>query len=217
LIPALGLSRRSMMSFKQELARMGKRPLWQRLFLDVVVMAVALYGLFVLVRQGPVTSGNGTAAIAQDPVIGVAPLLFAVAITLIISRILPWLAVLGIYLLGRSSSPPAHVALQSVARAPRQPMRLVQLCTLTLTLGVFAATVAGVEASNLTDQQMYEAGAPVRLEEYDLVIKKWLIMPLADHLKLQGVHAATPALRFETIGNVANTTSDGTNVNVLGV
>ena len=217
LIPALGLARRSMMSFKQEQARLGSRPLWQRLFLDLVVMAVALYGLFVLVKQGPVTSGNGTAAVAQDPIIGVAPLLFAVAITLIISRISPWLATLGLYVLGRSSSPPAHVALQSVARAPRQPMRLVQLCTLTLTLGVFAATVAGVEGTNLADQQIYEAGAQVRLLEYNDLLKKWEIAPLADHLKLPGVHAATPALRFESIGNVTNTTSDGTTVNVLGV
>ena len=62
--------------------------LWQRLFLDAVVLAVSLYGLWVLVRQGRVTSGTGTAAIAQDPVIGIAPLLFAVAITLLLSRIL---------------------------------------------------------------------------------------------------------------------------------
>ena len=217
LWPALRLARRSMMAFKQEQARLGQRPLWQRLFLDAVVLAVSLYGLWVLVRQGRVTSGTGTAAIAQDPVIGIAPLLFAVAITLLLSRILPWLATLGVYLLGRTSSPPAYVALQTVARAPRQPMRLVQLCTLTLALGVFAATVAGVEASNLSDRQMYDAGAPARLEEYDLLKKQWHIMPLADHLTLQGVHAATPALRFETIGNVANTTSDGTNVNVLGI
>src|SRR5439155_7234219 len=92
-----------------------------------------------------------------------------------------------------------------------------QLCTLTLTLGVFAATVAGVEATNLSDQQIYDAGSQVRLLEYNDLIKKWDTMPLADHLKLPGVHAATPALRFDTIGNVTNTTSDGTNVNVLGI
>jgi len=217
LIPAIALSRRSMMSFKQEQARAGGRSQVVRLAGGLIVMVAALYGLFVLVRDGPVTSGTGTSAIAKDPVIGAAPLLFAIALTFLISSILPWLAQLGTYFLGRSSSPPAHVALRSVARAPSQPMRLVQLCTLTLTLGVFAATVAGVEGTNLADQQIYEAGSQVRLLEYDDLLKKWHTMPLADHLKLPGVHAATPALRFESIGNVTNTASDGTNVNVLGV
>jgi len=42
-------------------------------------------------------------------------------------------------------------------------MRLVQLATLTLTLGIFAATVAGVEASNVSDHYLYQAGGPLRL------------------------------------------------------
>ncbi len=165
LLPALVLARRSMMSLKGEQARPRGRPLWQRLFLDVVALAVSLYGLSLLVSQGPVNSGSATAVVAQDPLIAIAPLLFAVAITLLLSRVLPWLASLGLLALGTLSSPSAHVALQSVARAPRQPMRLVQLCTLTLTLGIFAATVAGVEARNQNDQYMYQAGSTLRLIE----------------------------------------------------
>jgi ABC-type lipoprotein release transport system permease subunit len=192
------------------------------MFLDLVLLAIALYGFAVLNRQGPVSTGAATAAVAQDPLIAVAPLLFAVAISLLIGRILPWLAAGGVRVLAGCSSPPVHVALQSVARAPRQPMRLVQLCTLTLTLGIFAATVAGVQARNQADQQAYEAGATVRLQEFvdrSHGLGKDLqdAMPLADHLALPGVHAATPALRYESFGNVTNSTSDGTNVNVLGV
>jgi putative ABC transport system permease protein len=42
-------------------------------------------------------------------------------------------------------------------------------------------------------------------------------MPIAAHLALPGVRAATPALRYESFGNVINMTDNGTNVNVLGV
>jgi putative ABC transport system permease protein len=42
-------------------------------------------------------------------------------------------------------------------------------------------------------------------------------MPLAAHVGLPGVHAATPALRYESIGNDTNETDNGTDVNVLGV
>ncbi len=217
LLPALQLTRRSMSSLKQQQARPNERPVWQRLFLDVVILAVALYGLSILTRQGAVSSGSATAAIAQDPLIGLSPLLFAVAMTLLVSRGLPLIATLGGRLLGQVSSAAAQVALQSVARAPRQPMRLVQLSTLTLTLGVFAATVAAVEASNQTDQQLYVAGAQVRLMEYNEAIKQWDTMPLADHRALPGVTGAMPALRFESSGDTTNTTSDGTTINVLGI
>ena len=224
LLPTLGAARRSMTSFKGEQARPRGRPLWQRLFLDLIMLIIALYGLWALVRQGPVTSGAATAVVAEDPLIAIAPLLFTVAITLVISRLLPWLASLGLHALGRLSSPAAYVALQGVARAPRQPMRLVQLCTLTLTLGIFAATVAGVEAHNLSDQQMYDTGATVRLSEsFDRAHASPRMqnepdsMPLSAHLKLPGVHAVTPALRYESVGNIMNTTDDGTIVNVLGL
>ena len=222
LVPALQLAGRSLLQLKGEQARQGRGPLWQRFFLDLVALAVALYGLFILNRQGPVTSGAGTAAIADDPLIGLAPLLFTVAVTMMIIRVLPWMARAGLLLLARLASPPLHVALQSIARAPRQPMRLVGLCTLTLTLGVFAATVAGIERQNLADRELYAAGAQLRLEE--LLGQPQVsrgqetdTLPLAEHLQLPGVQAATQALRFETSGNITNATSNGTNVNLLGV
>jgi putative ABC transport system permease protein len=224
LLPAMGLTRQSMTAFKGEQARQRRQPFWQRFYLDLLALAVSLYGLNLLIRQGTVSSGDPTAIVSQDPLIAVAPLLFAIAITLLLSRILPWLALLGLHLLGVLSSPSAFVALQRVGRAPRQPMRLVQLCTLTLTMGIFAATVAGVQASNLRDQYLYQAGAPLRLfESYNraqvppALRNEPDIMPLADHLALPGVHAATPALRYESAGNVINTTDNGTAVNVLGV
>lgn len=224
LLPAMDVARRSMASFKGDRARPRGRPLWQRLFLDLVALAIALYGLAVLARQGPVTAGAATAAVAQDPLIALAPLLFAVAVALLIGRVLPWVASLGLRLLGRFSSPSMHVALQGVARAPRQPMRLVQLCTLTLTLGIVAATVAGVEARNLSDQQLYQAGSTVRLSEtFDRAHAPPRLknepdaLPLSAHLALPGVRAATPALRYESFGNIVNMTDNGTTVNVLGI
>ena len=213
-----------MMSFKGEQARPRGRPLWQRLYLDVITLALALYGLTLLVRQGVISSGDATAAVAHDPLMAITPLLFAVAVTLLLSRILPWLASLALHLLNPVLSPSALVALQSIARTPRQAMRLVQLSTLTLTLGIFAATVAGVEAHNVADQFLYQAGAPLRLHEsFDRqhaplgMTGEPDIMPLAAHRALPTVRAVTPALRYSSFGNVTNTTDNGTIINVLGI
>jgi len=228
--PALGLTRRLMTAYKAEGARANRKPLWQHLYVDLVVLALALYGYSVLHRQGPVSAGAGTAAIAQDPLIGIAPLGFAIAVTLMFSRLLPWLATVSAYLTDRLSSPALRVALQSIARVPRQPMRLVQLLTLTLTMGVFAATVAGVEQSNLADQQRYDAGSTVRLSECRIGIVAGksvpLTMPVAWHRTLPGARAVSPVLRLEaqdpcSVSSSAaasdNTTDNGTSVSVLGI
>lgn len=217
LLPIVRRTRQSMNTLKQDQGRRRHRPLWQRLFLDLIVLAASVYGLSVLARQGAIGADTATAVLAQDPLIALTPLLFALAGSLVMSRCLPQVAVLGLRLFRQAASPAAYIALQHVARAPLWPMRLVQLCTLTLTLGIFAATVAGVESSNRSDQAMYEAGAALRLVEYNVGRKTWETLPLAAHQSLPGVSAASPALRFESSGTDTNTTDNGTGVNVLGV
>ncbi len=221
LLPALSLTRRTMAHYKQDLARQSGSPLWQRLYLDVVLLVVALYGYSVLTKQGQITSSADMAAMAQDPLIGLTPLAFAVALALVLSRIVPYLATLSVYAGSRLASPAVQLALQFIARAPRQPMRLVQLLSLTLSLGVFAATVAGVEERNVADQQIYDAGTTVRLVEqrYGVVPGKFvpLTMPVAWHLALPGVEAASPVMRYRVLGDSINTTDSGVTVNVLGI
>ena len=45
VLPVLRYSRATIVGRKQSRARKSGRPLWQRLFLDVVLLAVSLYGL----------------------------------------------------------------------------------------------------------------------------------------------------------------------------
>ncbi|HZS87100.1 MAG TPA: FtsX-like permease family protein [Chloroflexota bacterium] len=215
LLPAFAAARQSMGAFRQGQTRLGRRPLWQRLFVDLLLLALALYGYWILRRQGAIASSNGQAALAQDPVIALAPLAFALALALLLARVLPWLAALAL-VLGRRSSAPLSISLQSVARAPRQPMRLVQLLALTLTLGVFAATVAGVVGANAADRALYQAGSTLRLALFNPANRSYQTLPQVRHLP--GVRAASLALRIESQGNDANTTIDGsTTVNMLGV
>lgn len=228
LWPAMSLTRHSVTTYKARGARPRRGPMWAHLALDGVVLALALYGYSVLRRQGPSSAGAGISAIAQDPLLGIAPLLFAVAVTLVLSHLLPYVATASAAATDRLASPALRVALQSIARAPRQPMQLVQLLTLTLTMGVFAATVAGVEESNVADQRHYEAGSTVRLIECRIGVEPGkvvgLTVPVAWHQALPGAQGVSPALRLESGdpcgGSAAgqdNTTEGGDPVSVLGV
>jgi len=217
ILPALAAARRQMTAFRQEQARVTKRPLWQRLFLDVIVLALALYGYWILRHQGSITADSSGSALADDPLIGLAPLAFAVAIALLLTRLLPWLAAFAL-VFGSRSSVSLSVALRSVARSPRQSMGLVQLLVLTLTLGVFAATIGGVVGANASDQVMYGAGSTLRLQEFNRDINAFQAYPLGWHRQQPGVQAASMALRLESTTSAANTTSDGaTTVNLLGI
>ncbi len=217
MLPAMATARRTMIAFKQEQTRLTKRPLWQRRYLDVILLAFALYGYWVLHDQGDITAQSADSALAQDPVIGLAPLAFAVAVALLLARVLPMIAALTRVV---SSRTPASfsLALQGVARAPLQPMRLVQLLVLTLTLGVFAATIAGVIGANADDQVRYIAGTTLRLEEFDSDINAFQTYPLAWHLQQPGVQAASLALRLDSTNSASNTSGNGSvTVNMLGI
>lgn len=90
--------------------------------------------------------------------------------------------------------------------------------------GDMPVVISAYTARNLSDQYLYQAGATLRLHEsYDRQgAPSGLrytpdIMPLAAHLALPDVRAATPALRYESFGNVINMTDSGTAINILGI
>src|SRR5262249_11373381 len=156
-----------------------------------------LYGYAVLARQGPILPSQNQSAIVQDPFVAIAPALFVLAGTLLLGRLMPAISAVAAGLLRRGAGP-LTMALQTIARTPRQYVRLCMLVSLTLSIGVFAAAVAGTIGANLADQARYQAGASLRLVEEDQSNNQYLTLPVPWHLRQPGVRAATPALRFES-------------------
>src|SRR5262249_7702857 len=118
--------------------------------------------------QGQIGTGAPQTVLAQDPLVGASPLVFVLAIALIVTWLIPPAAAalfkLGI---GQRMPPALEMALQRLARAPGLAVSLVRLLVLTVALGVFAASVAGVVAENTRDLALYDAGSTLRLEEWD--------------------------------------------------
>src|SRR5207247_5631053 len=102
LAAAFRAVRRTMAGFKQEQARPRRRSLWQRFFLDVILLLVSLYGYWLVSRQGPLVTGDQQAALAQDPLIVLAPTVFVIAGTLVAARLLPPLTAVLAALANRS-------------------------------------------------------------------------------------------------------------------
>jgi putative ABC transport system permease protein len=197
LAAAFRAVRRTMAGFKQEQARPRRRSLWQRFYLDVVLLLVSLYGYWVVSRQGPLVTGDQQAALAQDPLIVLAPTVFVIAGTLVAARLLPPLTAVLAALANRSV-PALLLALRGISRMPRQYVRLMTLLSLTLAVGVFVAAIAGTIGRSTADEAAFRTGAVLRLIEYDPATHDFGTLPTAWHTRRPGVLAASPALRLET-------------------
>ncbi len=170
LFPALGAARHTIVTYKQDVARSLVRPWWQRLYLDVALLAVPLYGYYMLRQRGTISFlGRGVAAAEGDPfrnpLLFLVPTLFVFALALIFIRIFP-LLMEGLARLAQLLPDAAPVlALRQLARSSRQYTGPLLLITLTLGLACFTASMAETLDRGLVDQVYYEVGADLRLVE----------------------------------------------------
>ncbi|RIE02533.1 ABC transporter permease [Cohnella faecalis] len=165
LIPVLLATRTSIVGHKQQLARMTKTPLWHKMFLDVLLLGVSIYGLYEFrSRLKDVTSLGLN---ADDLQIGslqfVIPALFIVGSGLLLLRLYPYLLSL-IYYIGRKWWAPAwYATLIQVGRSIAQYQFLMVFLIITIATGVFSAGAARTINNNIEERIRYAAGADISL------------------------------------------------------
>ncbi|HHY57640.1 MAG TPA: FtsX-like permease family protein [Chloroflexi bacterium] len=167
VLPSLGAARHTIVSYKQELARTVARPWWQRAWLDVLLLIPAGYGIYLVQQQGTILSPTGAAAgdIFENPLLILLPALVALALTLLILRLLPLLMALIAWMAAHTSSVGFLLATRYLAREPGLYSTPLVLLMLTLGLSVFTASLAQTLDNHLYDQSYYTIGADARLVE----------------------------------------------------
>lgn len=182
LIPAMSAAGQSIISHKQDVARSLHVPAWQRIYLDIVLLAVSLYGYYLLRERGTISFLDQGAALTRrvsqvlgqsssvtagdpfsNPVLFVVPTLFILALALLFVRLLPLL----FDLLGRINSAPLPLllSLRQLGRARGQYSGPLLLIVLTLGLAGFTASMAKTLDQGLIDNAYYETGADLRVRE----------------------------------------------------
>ncbi|MCB0127999.1 MAG: FtsX-like permease family protein, partial [Caldilineaceae bacterium] len=144
VVPSLGASRYTIVSYKQEQSRNIKPPWWQRAWLDILLLIPAGYGAYLLQQQG--TIANMGAENAGDPfanpLLFLVPALAAFSLTLFILRILPLIMKLIAWFAGRMNSVGFLLATRYLARDPGFYTTPLVLLILTLSLSSFTASLA---------------------------------------------------------------------------
>ncbi len=236
LIPAYLASRTTIVIYKQRKARSSSFMLWRRFFLDVVLLAVAGYGLYSyqMRQQALMVTGVSGTELAIDPLLFIISTLFVLGAGLVFLRIFPYIIRL-IFWLGRKIwSPALYASFIQVGRSGGQDRFLMLFIILTLSVGIFNANAARTLNSNIEEKISYNIGADVVIKAYwednrpdtpvfDPVMGasagygtqepiQYIEPPFLPYTELSGVELATKVFRNNTV--VAQT---ATRQNVSGV
>lgn len=175
--PVIPAARQSIVSYKQESARLLRGPLWARWGFDLLCIALAGYAHYTLTQRhaaelaaaaravGKATAQAGADTAMMEPLHVLAPALFVIGFGLLLLRLVPLVASLVARLATRRAGAPVYLALTQLARAPGTYMPVILLLTLTVGTGLYSAAAARTLDRNTTDRVSYAGGADVVLDE----------------------------------------------------
>jgi len=167
LIPALAATRDTIVKSKRKKGRRASAPLWQKLCLDIILVALSLYALNLYstnahVRALADVSGLDTPV---DPLVLLASSMFVLGAGLGFLRLFPFVVKL-IYHLGKNVWPPMlYSTLLSISRFKDGSRFLVLFLILNIGLGLFNATAARTLNRFLEDRVRYEVGTDIVLNQ----------------------------------------------------
>jgi ABC-type antimicrobial peptide transport system permease subunit len=149
------------LALRSEAARPRSRPFWQRFYLDVLCLVLALvsYGYTLYVNQ-TTAPGAQTSLLVVSPLVLLSSALFLLALLLLFLRFFAALCARATRLAarrGRSAS--SLLAFAQIARTPRQATRILLLLTLTTAFALFALIFSASQTTRMNDIASYEAGA----------------------------------------------------------
>jgi putative ABC transport system permease protein len=169
LLPALRYSQRQAVRRQQQRSRESTQPLWQRLYLDVLLLLLALYAYSALRGWAAQTKLVPQVRLSgqpyRDPLLFVAPALFAIAASVVLLRVVPFLARVLEAFGARLPGVWQFLSLQQIARRPQDHTSALMLIMISLSLAVFAASAARTLDKWLLDSVYYDTGADLAVRE----------------------------------------------------
>jgi len=222
LLPTFGAARHTMITYKQEQARLLRPPWWQRIWLDVLLLIPTLYGAYILRAQGrlamPGANGDLATDPFQNPLLFLIPALGVCAATLVILRIVPFVMRGVAWIAARFKTVGLLMAARHLERTPSFYAAPLVLLVMTLSLSTFVASLAQTLDRHLYDQSYYRFGTDMSVAETgDETVQeigalggntdagaRWYFLPVAEHLTVPGVERAARVGRYEAHIAVGN-------------
>ncbi len=160
MIAVQGSASRDVLALRREAARSTHRPLWRRLYLDVLFIVLALasfiFSLYVANSGAEDVRSN---ALISIPLALATPILLVVAGILLFLRLFPLLLRVGAWFAARRRAAPSMIAIAQMARAPRQATRMILLLALASSFGMFTLIFQASQEQELFNTTSHQVGA----------------------------------------------------------
>ncbi len=199
-------ARTDVLAIRRENTRTHKRPFWQRLNLDLIAGIIALVGygisLYLTNVSGILQSDAQTLVIT--PLSIIAPFFLIIGCMLLFLRLFPFLLRLGAYLAVRGRGAVSLLAMTSIARAPRQSMRMTMLLALAIAFALFTLVFRATESQHIQDVSTYLAGADFsgNLSSVSSAANQTQVLNQYQHIA--GVLSASVGYATSGVGGIAN-------------
>ena len=217
VLPTVGASRFTIVTYKQEQARTLRPPWWQRMWVDVLLLIPAVYGLYLLRQQGSIAVGGLVSSgdsIFENPLLFLVPALGIFALALVTLRFLPSFMSALAWITARTNSVGLLMASRYLARNRGLYTAPLLLLVLTLSLVAFTTSLAQTLDDHLRDRTYYQIGGDARLIELgsappdpanspgqessgEAAQISWTFVPVSEHLNVPEIEAVTRFADFE--------------------
>ncbi|MCR5426832.1 MAG: ABC transporter permease [Lachnospiraceae bacterium] len=163
-IPSIRHSKVTIVKLKQSKA-LRRKAWWEKFFLDIVLLGASLYGYYSFSKNGGNLSNAVMAGESMDPLLYISSSLFILGAGLFFLRIQPWLVRL-IYLIGnRKWGPASYVSFMENIKNGRKQQLIMLFLIMTISLGMYHATVARTILQNAVTNTAYLSGCDVIIKE----------------------------------------------------
>lgn len=165
-IPAIFQSRNSIVKVKQKKSE-KKKPLWQKLFLDFILLGISLYGYYTFSKDLNAISDTVLSGESLDPLLYVSSSLFILGAGLLFLRLQP-LLVSFIYILGKSRWGAAgYISFMENKKNAKKQSAIMLFLIMTISLGMYHSIVARTILENSLANAEYLDGADI------ILLQKW--------------------------------------------
>lgn len=222
-IPSIKHSSVSIVNLKQSKA-IKRKAWWEKLFLDVIFIGVSLYGFYSFKKNGAGLSNDVMAGESLDPLLYLSSSVFILGAGLFFLRMQPYIVKL-IYTIGKKGwGPASHVSFLENIKNGRKQQLIMLFLIMTISLGMYHATVARTILDNAVENTEYLAGADVVIKErWSVVVDQfgagtgeYVIPNYAKYNTLQGVDRFTRVI-YDSNASTSSASGDRITTSLIGI
>ena len=201
VLPAVSFSRLTIVDAKRGRHAMNRKPWWQKCFLDFILTAVSLYGLYTFNNQKALLAEKVAGGAALDPLLYISSSLFAVGASLIAVRLIPMIASVVFRLFRRLWSPALYASFLQILRNRQNQAFMMCFVMLTISIGMLNADTACTVNASQEEQLRYDLGADVVLQEsWRRVNGEYQEPDAGRYSQIDGVESMAQVLRDDAAG-----------------